>query len=95
MKLYFKFSNICVRCSIYECVCLRLGAAAGNRFRLLSSSHTAASAVSMSRQQHNGKYKAVIFDMGGVLVPGPGGVFNGELAIFSLPNFLFFCHIKL
>ena len=33
----------------------------------------------MRRQEHNGKYKAVIFDMGGVLVPGPGAVFRGKL----------------
>ena len=34
----------------------------------------------MRRQEHNGKYKAVIFDMGGVLVPGPGAVFRGKLS---------------
>lgn len=29
------------------------------------------------RRNHNGKFKAVIFDMGGVLVQGPGNVFQG------------------
>ena len=53
----------------------RLGAA-GSRLRLLSSQ---TSGCTMRRQEHNGKYKAVIFDMGGVLVPGPGAVFRGKL----------------
>ena len=63
-----------MRISIFV-ICSRLGAA-GSRLRLLSSQ---TSGCTMRRQEHNGKYKAVIFDMGGVLVPGPGAVFRGKL----------------
>ena len=64
-----------MRISIFV-ICSRLGAA-GSRLRLLSSQ---TSGCTMRRQEHNGKYKAVIFDMGGVLVPGPGSVFRGKLS---------------
>jgi len=35
--------------------------------------------LSTSTRKHNGKYRAVIFDMGGVVVPGPGKVFRGKM----------------
>lgn len=45
------------------------------RLKVLSN---ATAAKISHRQVHNQRYKAVIFDMGGVLVESPGRAFSGE-----------------
>lgn len=50
----------------------RLGASI-NRARLLQASVMSRNSI---RSGHNGRFKAVIFDMGGVLIRSPVGVFE-------------------
>ena len=49
----------------------------------LSSSKVTPAVTAMYSKKHHSKYKAVIFDMGGVILPSPFEMFRGKIEKFD------------